>query len=84
MTDENWRLCGLQAFLWNNREFFGYDETVLESLAQDMLSNGTASAHWTSFAAKEREQFLDAWGGLHPITSVHQVVGGGGDQVMNS
>lgn len=56
-----WRLSRIQAWLWNNRDHFGYDLRELERLAAQVFDQEEHSPHWQSFIETERQQFAEAW-----------------------
>jgi hypothetical protein len=63
LTDENWKLCRAQAFLWNNRDHFSEDPAQLDKLAARIVRS-TASELWKSFCMTERDQYLQLWGDI--------------------
>lgn len=63
LADENWFLCRLKAWLWNNREHFGGSEEELDGLVIEMLDRGSDDAHpvMLQFVESEARQFATAW-----------------------
>ncbi|TVT19318.1 hypothetical protein FNH05_35050 [Amycolatopsis rhizosphaerae] len=61
LAEENWILCRVHAWLWNNRSHFGNDVEVLEKLAQVMLGERHNNSIWNDFVATESAQFVTAW-----------------------
>lgn len=64
LADDDWILCRVQAWLWNNRTHFGDDPTELERIAVKMLSDRENSEAWQEFVASETHQFIETWGPL--------------------
>ena len=64
LADENWLLCRMQAWLWNNRDHFGPEVENLEALLAEILDEGIEHAVWKDFAASEAHQFAEAWAGI--------------------
>ncbi len=65
-ADDDWRLCRIQAWLWNNQTHFGDDADALQVLADSLFERGQPAEVWADFLAVERQMFVDAWGPLHP------------------
>jgi hypothetical protein len=63
LAEENWTLCRLKAWLWNNREHFGPTTEELDALVDDILDPGREEAHplMADFFASEVHQFVTAW-----------------------
>jgi hypothetical protein len=65
-VDENWRLCRIQSWLWNNRDQFGSDVTGLQQLATSLLNDRKPVEVWEGFVGTEAHTFVLAWGPLSP------------------
>lgn len=63
-ADDDWRLCRIQAWLWNNREHFGNEEAQWGRLAIAIGDATSTSAARRAFLESEREQYLNVWSGL--------------------
>lgn len=63
LADDDWRLCRVQAWLWNNRDHFGRDEGVLDELAATILQD-LSSALALAFVEVERAQYVEEYGGI--------------------
>lgn len=63
LADADWRRCRVQAWLWNNRDHFGSDESVLDEMTESIL-NDTTSRIARDFMDIERKQFAEVWGGI--------------------
>lgn len=59
LADQNWRVCRLRAWLWNNRDRLGIDEADLSEYLEAMMSDGTVHSRWADFVETETRQFLD-------------------------
>jgi hypothetical protein len=61
LTDQNWRLCRAQAWLWNNKDHptvlkYDYDTTA-EALAEE----NSVHELWEYFGNTELKQFRESW-----------------------
>ena len=65
-VDENWRMCRIQSWLWNNRGHFGSDITELQRLAESLLNDHEPKEFWEEFVASEARSFAEAWAPLDP------------------
>jgi hypothetical protein len=65
-ADENWRLCRIQSWLWNNRSHFGSDIAELQLLAESLLTEHKPMEAWEEFVASEAINFAVAWAPLSP------------------
>lgn len=63
-ADDDWILCRVQAWLWNNQTHFGENPAELDHIAEHMLSNQEESDAWQEFVASETRQFISTWGPL--------------------
>jgi len=61
LSDDNWILCRIQAWLWNNRATLGDDVNHLSRLAGEMMESRKDHALWNDFAASEIAGFLESW-----------------------
>ncbi|MFD8811776.1 hypothetical protein ACFV23_09880 [Streptomyces sp. NPDC059627] len=68
LADENWLLCRIQAWLWNNKAQFSGDLDELASLADALLQDRRDHALWDDFAISEIATFLSGWGNIDPET----------------
>ncbi|MGV9423457.1 hypothetical protein ACWDO7_04080 [Streptomyces sp. NPDC003656] len=66
LSDDNWILCRIQTWLWNNRASFGDDVSQLGNLADAMMASRVDHALWNDFEASEIATFLDSWGYIDP------------------
>lgn len=66
LADDNWILCRVQAWIWNNRDRFGTDEESLNELAARMLRDRQACEEWNGFVQIESHLFRRAWEGYDP------------------
>lgn len=67
LSDENWRLCRAQAWIYNNLGALGLqglDEAA--EMAHRLVAGPGCDVHWEDFSASERDQFLAAWPGMAP------------------
>lgn len=62
LADDNWLLCRLQSWLWNNREHYGPGIPELERHLDEMAADLSAHATWSDFVTSEAHQFGRAWG----------------------
>jgi hypothetical protein len=65
-ADENWQMCRIQSWLWNNREHFSSDITELQRLAESLLNDHEPMDAWKEFVASEASSFAEAWAPLDP------------------
>jgi hypothetical protein len=65
-ADENWQLCRIQSWLWNNRDRFGTDVTELQRLADRLLNERAPKEVWEAFVETEAISFTTAWQPLSP------------------
>lgn len=63
LADENWLLCRVQAWVWNNREHFGPDENALNAVAERMLRDRGEDEDWRNFLEIESNSFSESWKG---------------------
>ncbi|MFI7022224.1 hypothetical protein ACIBMZ_05820 [Micromonospora sp. NPDC049900] len=66
LADSNWLYCRVQSWLYNNRNTFGSDETVLDHLAASLSASREPTEVWQGFVATESEQFRQEWGSIDP------------------
>jgi hypothetical protein len=66
LADENWRLCRIQAWLWNNRDDLSKETTQLDQLAASLVSDQQPPHIWQAFLNSEAEQFGEAWHSIDP------------------
>lgn len=64
MSHPAWRLARIQAWIWNNRDTFGYDLRDLQGLANDLFENESDAQSWQAFIDTESGQFIEAWGDI--------------------
>ena len=60
MTDEL-RLVRSQAWLWNNRKFFGREAETLDQQATTLAAVPSSHPYWKEFAEIELRSFQSAW-----------------------
>lgn len=65
-ADQNWKLCRIQSWIWNNRDSFGLEVGELNQLAEDLLTNCMPKESWGEYIAHEARQFTAAWFSLKP------------------
>lgn len=63
LSDDNWQLCRVQAWLWNNRSASGYEMTLdeLNELASDLKLGPGNSPLWDSFSQIEGAAFKESY-----------------------
>ncbi|MGC5361675.1 hypothetical protein ACPXCE_08265 [Streptomyces sp. DT24] len=66
LTDPNWLLCRIQAWLWNNQEHFGENIEVLENMAIEMIRDRSEHDAWADYKESEISEFESTWGLLDP------------------
>lgn len=66
LADENWRLCRVQAWLWNNRNLFGSETAELDQLATSLTESHEPKDTWAGFITTEARDFVEAWGQIDP------------------
>ena len=66
LADENWLLCRIQAWLWNNQSHFGSDVSALQAVAESLVHDRARAKDWQDFVATESAAFIGAWGSLDP------------------
>lgn len=64
LADDNWKLCRAEAFLWNNRNFYGDDQSVLDRLAAEITAGPSDAEVWEEFVETERGQYVQTWGDI--------------------
>ncbi|MBG0827543.1 hypothetical protein HS041_07175 [Planomonospora sp. ID67723] len=63
LSEDNWKLCRIQAWIYNNREQLkAFDREDLDRLAEDLLQKTEKSRLWRPFIKSEKLQFKEAWG----------------------
>lgn len=64
LSEENWRLCRAQAWIWNNRGVLGLaDEAEMEELAKALSKVYSDHPLWIRFIQSERDQLFEAVAG---------------------
>lgn len=66
LADENWQLCRIQAWLWNNQGSFGSDINELQKLAESLLNDHEPEDVWAEFISIETSDFVNAWQFVEP------------------
>lgn len=66
LAEENWLLCRVQAWLWNNQDHFGSEIGALQQVADEMLLRRAQSDNWNDFVETERRAFVEVWSSLNP------------------
>ena len=66
LAERNWRLCRVQAWLWNNREHFG-SEHSLDDLAYSLAENRVPADIWQQFMVAEADAFAGVWSSLGTV-----------------
>ena len=66
LADESWRLCRVQAWLWNNRGVFGPDIAELNRLVKSLVEDHEPTEAWIGFVETETASFVKAWGQIDP------------------
>jgi hypothetical protein len=66
LADENWRLCRIQAWLWNNRNLFGSEVDELQRLAASLNERNEPQETWDAFVQAEAGIFITAWSPMDP------------------
>lgn len=65
-ADEDWTLCRIQAWLWNNTGQLGRDIERMQLLAESLLRERAPAEVWADFVTGEARTFIEAWGSLDP------------------
>lgn len=66
LADENWRLCRIQTWLWNNRNLFGSDIGELQRLATSLAERREPQETWDDFVGAEARDFSSTWSSIDP------------------
>ena len=66
LAEDNWCLCRVQSWVWNNRESLEDGTGDLTALAADLAEKRSSHPLWAEFAASESDQFAKAWGPFAP------------------
>ncbi|WP_238015993.1 hypothetical protein KZZ52_00450 [Dactylosporangium sp. AC04546] len=64
LADDDWRLCRAQAFLWNNRNHFGFDLQRLDELAAEICTGPSKSYAWRAFRSTEQRHYKEVFGDI--------------------
>jgi hypothetical protein len=66
LTDNNWQLCRIQGWLWNNRETLDANTEKLDLLAASLTKEHLPADLWSQFVASETYLFTSVWSGIDP------------------
>lgn len=66
LADSNWRLCRIQARLWNMHQEGALTRDALSQLAESLHTRREPDEFWKGYIAAEAEQIAEAWRELDP------------------
>lgn len=87
LSDANWQLCRVQAWIFNNLDALGLaTESEADDLARTLVAGPSSHPRWHDFATTERDQFVAAWRGVDSadlgVASKRRCVGPGYELVV--
>ena len=70
LSEPNWRLCRVQAWLWNNKWLWDNSETAIygdrDEIATALASSDVRHPLWLPFVQTEEKHFRDTWKDVQP------------------
>lgn len=67
LSEQNWRVCRAQAWIWKNTSQLGLTDLAdMQSLAEELSKVKSDHRLWHTFISMERNQFLEATAGAPP------------------